>query len=86
MNDALALVYRALREPAVDGALKRWAGGLRWLMSPDGVPYRHGFGTLEPHLFKHPSHLMHRQLLERAQQAERSSAEQAVAITSARLG
>lgn len=86
VNDAVALVYRALREPAVDGALKRWAGGLRWLMSPDGVPYRHGFGTLEPHLFKHPSHLMHRQLIERAQQVERASAEQAVAITSVRLG
>jgi hypothetical protein len=57
VNDALVLVNRGLREPVVDTALKRWAGGLRWLMSPDGMPYRHSLGTLEPHLFKLQTHL-----------------------------
>jgi Fe-S-cluster containining protein len=57
VNDALVLVNRGLREPVVDTALKRWAGGLRWLMSPDSMPYRHSLGTLEPHLFKLQTHL-----------------------------
>lgn len=56
VNDALVLVNRGLREPVVDNALKRWAGGLRWIMSPEGLPYRHSLGTLEPHLFKLQTH------------------------------
>ncbi|MAD61052.1 MAG: hypothetical protein CMH49_06010 [Myxococcales bacterium] len=57
VNDALVLVNRGLREPVVDATLKRWSGGLRWLMSPEGMPYRHSLGTLEPHLFKLQTHL-----------------------------
>ena len=57
VNDAIVLVTRAFKEPVVDTALKRWAGGLRWLMSPEGMPYRHSLGTLEPHLFKLQTHL-----------------------------
>ena len=57
VNDAIVLVNRGLREPVVDATLKRWSGGLRWLMSPEGMPYRHSLGTLEPHLFKLQTHL-----------------------------
>lgn len=81
VNDALALVYQAFREPVVDGALKRWAGGLRWLMSPSGIPYRHGLGTLEPHLFKHSSHLQLRMSVERARQIEVEAGKIALSIS-----
>ena len=57
VNDALVLVNRGLKEPIVDTTLKRWSGGLRWMMSPEGMPYRHSLGTLEPHLFKLQTHL-----------------------------
>jgi len=65
----------------VDGALKRWAGGLRWLMSPSGVPYRHGLGTLEPHLFKHSSHLQLRMSAERARQIELEAGKMALSLS-----
>jgi hypothetical protein len=85
VNDALALVYQAFKEPVVDGALKRWAGGLRWIMSPSGIPYRHGLGTLEPHLFKHPSHMQLRLSAERARQIEREAGESALKVSPAQL-
>jgi hypothetical protein len=85
VNDALALVYQAFREPIVDGALKRWAGGLRWIMSPSGIPYRHGLGTLEPHLFKHSSHLQLRLSAERARQIEREASESALKLSPTQL-
>jgi Fe-S-cluster containining protein len=68
VNDAIVLVYRAFKEPVIDGMLKRWAGGLRWLMSPRGMPYRHNLGTLEPHLFKLQTHMRMKSSAERAEQ------------------
>jgi Fe-S-cluster containining protein len=84
VNDALVLVNRALREPAVDATLKRWAGGLRWMMSPEGMPYRHSLGTLEPHLFKLQTHLTrNRQTVD---DATRESAAVAAALVEQRMG
>ena len=82
-NDALVLVNQALREPIVDATLKRWAGGLRWLMSPEGMPYRHSLGTLEPHLFKLQTHLTRSRQL--GEEAARESAALAMSLVEQRL-
>ena len=84
VNDALVLVNRGLREPVVDTALKRWAGGLRWMMSPEGMPYRHSLGTLEPHLFKLQTHLTRNRSA--VDEAAREGAAVAAALVEMRQG
>jgi hypothetical protein len=52
VNDAFVVCYRTMNEPIIEAFLKRWAGGLRWLMSPTEA-YHYALGTLEPHLFRY---------------------------------
>ena len=82
VNDAIVLVNRSLKEPIVDTALKRWAGGLRWLMSPEGMPYRHSLGTLEPHLFKLQTHINRQR--QSAEEVVKESAALAVSLVQQR--
>lgn len=84
VNDALVLVMRSMKEPIVDSALKRWAGGLRWMMSPEGMPYRHSLGTLEPHLFKLETHLNRNR--QKSETVIRESAALAVTLVHQRTG
>jgi Fe-S-cluster containining protein len=52
VNDAFVTCYRAFNEPIIENFFKRWAGGIRWMMSPLDQ-YHYSLGTLEPHLFRY---------------------------------